>query len=358
VPVHVALNLTPAQVKAYRIMDNRSHQEAEWDLELLVPEISELQALSVDLALTGFNLDELDEFLAKADAAPGLTDDDACPEVLPDPISVLGDVWLLGRHRLMCGDSTSIDAVDKLMAGEKADLVFTDPPYNLDYEGYTKEKLTIRNDSMSDQEFNEFLASVFKNYCAAAKNGASFYVCHSAMKQREFQDAMEAAGLLVRCQIVWVKNTFAWGFSRYKWRHEPIFYCYKEGKKDPWYDDKSQSTVWEEKKHAANRLHPTMKPVELIERALGNSSKSGDAVLDLFGGSGSTLIACEKTGRNARLMELDPQYCNVIVRRWQEFTGKQATLEGDGRTFDAVENERLGVTLGGGDTLEHAVLPN
>jgi DNA modification methylase len=166
------------------------------------------------------------------------------------------------------------------------------------------------------------------------------YVCHSSSWQREFQNAMEAAGFEVRCQIIWAKNTFAWGFGRYKFQHEPIFYTHVTAQKDPWYGDKSQSTLWQEKKPAANRMHPTAKPVELVERALLNSSKSGDIVVDLFGGSGSTLIGCERRGRKARIMEIDPKYCDVIVRRWEEFTGRKATLDGDGATFESARQNR------------------
>jgi DNA modification methylase len=172
------------------------------------------------------------------------------------------------------------------------------------------------------------------------KPGASLYVCHSSSWQREFQNALEHAGFEVRCQIIWAKNTFAWGFGRYKFQHEPIFYCHVAEQSDTWYGDKSQCTLWQENKPAANRLHPTMKPVELVERALMNSSKTGDIVVDLFGGAGSTLIGCERRGRKARLMELDPKYGDVIVQRWREYTGKEAVLEGDGRSFDEVARER------------------
>jgi len=174
---------------------------------------------------------------------------------------------------------------------------------------------------------------------------ASLYVCHSSSWQRDFQNAIEAAGLEIRCQIIWAKNTFAWGFGRYKFQHEPLFYAHVAGEKDPWYGDKSQSTLWEEKKPSANRLHPTMKPVELIERALLNSSKAGDVVADVFGGSGSTLIAWERRGRAARLMELDPRYADVICQRFQEYSSKEATLDGDGRTFDKIALERRGVPV-------------
>jgi DNA modification methylase len=337
VPVHVATELTVAQVNAYRLADNRTNEEATWDMEALALELASLKLDEFDLDLTGFNLDEIDELLAEK--TEGLTDDDAAPALPEFAFTEPGDLWILGNHRLLCGDSTSIHQVERLMAGEKADLVFTDPPYNVDYEGYTEEKLKIQGDKMTPEQFQEFLESVFSSYIWALKPGGSMYVCHPSSWQREFQGALELSDFEVRCQIIWAKNTFAWGFGRYKFQHEPIFYCHRRGQSDPWYGDKSQSTLWQEKKPAANRLHPTMKPVELIERALANSSKSGDLVLDLFGGSGSTMIACEKMGRSSRLLELDPKYCDVIVNRWQDFTGKIAHLE-DGRTFRELETRR------------------
>jgi DNA modification methylase len=258
-------------------------------------------------------------------------------------------IYLVKRHRdpfevdlrvLLVGDATNEVDVARLMSGAAAHLVFTDPPYNVDYEGYTEDPLTLQGDRMSPERFCEFLATTFGNYRSIVRPGASLYVCHPSSWQREFQNALEAAGFAVRCQIVWAKNTFAWGFGRYKFRHEPIFYAHVAGQSDAWYGDKSQSTLWEENKPAANRLHPTMKPVELIERALLNSSKAGDVVVDLFGGSGSTLIACERRGRLARLMELDPRYADVICRRYQEYVGKPAVLDGDGRTFEEIAQER------------------
>ena len=214
-------------------------------------------------------------------------------------------------------------------------------PYNVDYEGYTEDHLKIKNDRMSDADFKRFLEGAFRSFRTAVKPGASLYICHPSSSQREFQDALETAGFEVRCQIIWAKNTFAWGFGRYKFQHEPIFYAHVASQKDPWYGDKSQSTLWQENKPAANRLHPTMKPVELIERALANSSKSGDLVVDLFGGSGSTLIGCERRGRKARLMEIDPKYADVIIRRYQEYTAKLAVLDGGGLTFAEIGAERL-----------------
>ena len=225
------------------------------------------------------------------------------------------------------------------MNGAAADLVFTDPPYNVDYEGYTEDRLKLKGDRMTAGQFCEFLATAFGNYRQIVKPGASLYICHPWCWQREFQNTLEAAGFEVRCQIIWAKNTFAWGHGRYKFQHEPIFYAHVAGQSDAWYGDKSQSTLWEEKKPAANRLHPTMKPVELIKRALVNSSKVGDLVADLFGGSGSTLIACEDLGRAARLMDIDPRYADVICRRYQEHTGKQAVLDGDGRSFDEIARQ-------------------
>jgi DNA modification methylase len=341
VPVILCDEWTEAQVKAFRLMVNRSVSWAEWDEELLGLELLELKGLDFDLDLTGFNSDELDRYLAGIDATPGLTDEDAAPEPPEIPVSRSGDLWILGRHRVLCGDATKPPDIERLMADDKADLVFTDPPFNVDYCGYTKDKLTIQGDRMGDAEFRQFLSITFQNYRSAIKRGASVYVCHASSVQRDFQNAIEAAGFDVRCQIIWAKNTFAWGFGRYKFQHEPIFYCHVAGQTDAWYGDKSQSTLWLEKKPAANRLHPTMKPVELIERALRNSSKAGDCVLDLFGGSGSTSIACERRDRSARLMEIDPRYVDVIVRRWQEYTGKSAQLDHTGRAFEEITAERI-----------------
>jgi DNA modification methylase len=342
VPVIVLDHLTPAQRRAYLLADNKLAELAGWDEDLLRMELKDLQLEEFDLGVIGFSDEELAELLSDDGVVTtGLTDEDAVPDVPERPVSVAGDLWLLGDHRVLCGDATDLKAVRMLIAGEQADLVFTDPPYNVDYEGYTADKLTIKGDKMKPAEFDKFLRGTFASYRAVVKQGASMYVCHASSVQREFQNALEASGFEVRCQIIWAKNTFAWGHGRYKFQHEPIFYCHRAKQSDAWYGDKSQSTLWQEKKPAANRLHPTMKPIELIERALLNSSKAGDCVLDLFGGSGSTLIACERRNRKSRLMELDPKYTDVIVKRWQEYTGGRATLAGDGRSFDEVGAERL-----------------
>ncbi len=343
VPVILLKHLSEAQRRALVIADNQlSVAGAGWDAEMLRIELALLQDADYDLSLVGFDDVELARLLEAQEAAEGLTDEDAVPDIPETPATGPGDLWLLGDHRVLCGDATVPADVDRLMGNVAADLVFTDPPYNVDYEGYTEGRLKIKGDRMTPEQFQQFLLATFSGYRRIVKSGASMYVCHSSSWQREFQDALEAAGFEARCQIIWAKNTFAWGFGRYKFQHEPIFYCHVAGQKDARYGDKSQSTLWEEKKPAANRIHPTAKPVELIERALVNSSKAGDIVADLFGGSGSTLIGCERRGRKARLTELDPKYVDCIVRRWQEYTGKQATLDGDGRTFDEIAEERIG----------------
>jgi DNA modification methylase len=341
VPVIVLDHLTEAQKRAYIIADNQLALNAGWDDSLLGIELAALQAEDFDLSLIGFDDDELARLLAAEDAVAGLTDEDDAPALPEAPVSAPGDLWTLGSHKLLIGDATVPADVARLMSGDVADLAFSDLPYNVDYQGYTEEKLKIKNDRMTDAEFRQFLDAAFRSFRTAVKPGASLYICHPSSSQREFQNAMEAAGFQVRCQIIWAKNTFAWGFGRYKFQHEPIFYCHVAGQKDSWYGDKSQSTLWNENKPAANRLHPTMKPVALIERGLTNSSKAGDIVLDLFGGSGSTLIGCERQGRKARLMELDPKYADVIAIRYQEYSGKPAILAGDGRTFTEIGAERL-----------------
>jgi DNA modification methylase len=340
VPVIVLDHLSEAQKRAYIIADNQLALQAGWDEEMLRIELAALRDEDFNLDLIGFEDDELTQLLAAQDAVSGLTDEDAVPELSTTAVCVPGDLWILGNHKLLVGDATDSGELATLMAGDSADLVFVDPPYNVNYEGYTEDHLTIQGDRMTEAQFKQFLESAFLSCRAVAKPGASMYVCHSSSWQREFQNALESAGFEVRCQIIWAKNTFAWGFGCYKFQHEPLFYCHVADQKDLWYGDKTQSTLWQENKPAANRLHPTMKPVELIERALLNSSKTGDVVADLFGGSGSALIACERRGRKARLLEIDPRYADCIIQRYQEYTGKSAKLEQDGRTFEEIAAER------------------
>jgi DNA modification methylase len=327
VPVMVASGWTDAQRQAYVLADNRLALNAGWDTELLKLELADLKAADFDLALMGFGEDELADMLAEK--TDGLTDEDAVPEVPATPVTVFGDVWQLGRHRVMCGDSTSIDAVYALMAGGSADMVFTDPPYGVDYKG-------INNDNRVGLE--ELLRGAFSNMLAASKSGAAIYVFHSDRCADIFH-AVFREFFHFSSMIIWAKNSLTLSQTDYQSQHEPCLYGWMNNGSHIWYSDRKQTSVWRFDKERVEG-HTTPKPVALVERAVGNSSKSGDAVLDLFGGSGSTLIACEKTGRDARLMELDPKYCDVIVKRWQEFTGQQATLESDGRTFEEVSSER------------------
>lgn len=325
VPVHIADGLTEAQIRAYRLADNRVSQEASWDDELLSLELTELDDDSYDLTLTGFNDDELAALLAE-EIEP-LTDEDAVPEVPEEPTAVLGDIYQLGNHRLICGDAAQFDVLEKLMDGQQADMIFTDPPYNVNYGWQTNEKFkqrTIKNDHMTDEQFEEFLLGAFANWITAIKPGAATYVCCSDKAMPQFRKAFSESGFKWSCNIIWSKNTFTLSRADYHPQHEPIIYGWPETGKHFWCGRRDAGTIWNFNKPRSNDLHPTMKPVELIERALENSSKTGDIILDTFGGSGSTMIACEKTGRAARLSELDPKYVDVIVRRWEEYTGKKA----------------------------------
>jgi DNA modification methylase len=313
---------------------------AGWDDDLLALEFEGLGEEGFDLELTGFTLDEIAGLSPKI--TEGLTDEDAVPEVPETPITKLGDVWLLGKHRVMCGDSTSIDAVEKLMDGAQVDMVFTDPPYGMSYgggraAGSTKKGALVKAHGMilGDDKTGDDLIALIRDALASAvtvsKSGSATYVCFPWRTYSEFEAAMEECGLKASACIVWDKKSIGLGNANYRPQHEFIFYC----KGGAWYGDKGQSDVWSLSRGATGKyVHPTQKPVELIEMALNNSSKGGDTVLDVFGGSGSTLIACEKTGREARLMELDEKYVDVIVKRWQEFTGKKATLEATGLEFE------------------------
>ncbi len=340
-PVKIADDLTPAQIKAYRIADNRTHEEAEWIDELLAIELGEIRDMGYDLDITGFDPDELDKLLA-GDGSDGLTDDDAIPEVAEKAISLPGDIWICGNHRLMCGDSTDPVAIEKLMGGVLADMTFTDPPYNVNYGASMKDKVrgnnrTIKNDNLGE-DFYAFLLKACFNLLAVTKGGV--YVCMSSSELDTLQKAFREAGGHWSTFVIWAKNTFTMGRADYQRQYEPILYGWKEGNKHFWCGARDQGDVWFVDKPTANDLHPTMKPVSLVERAITNSSKSRDIVLDSFGGSGTTMIACEKTGRSARLMELDPKYADVIVRRWQEYTGEKAVLEGLEKEFDEIARER------------------
>lgn len=344
VPVLLADDLSPAQIKAFRLSVNKMAELAEWDDEMLAVELTDLKDMGFDLDLTGFSTDEIAALLAPT-GTEGLTDEDAVPEVPEAPVTVLGDVWLLGKHRVMCGDSTSIDAVEKLMAGGGADMLLTDPPYNVDMTAKNemlkkagkarKDESTfgIKNDKMSDSDFRQFLADCYISANAVMKPGAVFYIWHADSEGYNFRGACHDAGWQVRQCLIWKKSVFAIGRQDYHWKHEPCLYGWKEGAGHLWAADRKQTTILEFDRPSRSGEHPTMKPVALFEYQMLNNTKGGDIVLDLFGGSGTTIIAAEKNGRYGYLMELDPKYCDVIVQRWQEFTGQTATLESNGKPF-------------------------
>jgi len=341
VPVVVLDHLTPTQRRALVIADNRIAENAGWDDAMLRIEIAALQDDDFDLSLTGFDADALAELMAGDEPdAEGETDDDAVPEVSERPISRPGDVWLLGGHRLLCGDSTVAESYDRVLNGDPVDMVFTDPPYNVNYANSAKDKLrgkdrAILNDNLGDG-FYDFLLAALTPTIAHCRGG--IYVAMSSSELDVLQAAFRAAGGKWSTFIIWAKNTFTLGRADYQRQYEPILYGWPEGAQRHWCGDRDQGDVWHIKKPQKNDLHPTMKPVELVERAIRNSSRPGNVVLDPFGGSGTTLIAAEKSGRMARLIELDPKYVDVIVRRWQDWTGKQATRESDGALFDLVED--------------------
>ncbi len=339
VPVVVLGHLTPTQRRALVLADNRIAQNSGWDEELLRLELAELKDSAFDLDLLGFSDQEIEEMLALGDAVTdGADDGDNVPDVTEGPsVSVSGDVWIMGKHRLVCGDSTTAEAYALLFAdGKQADMAFTDPPYNVAYASGSHEhikKRPIMNDALG-AGFYDFLYDALSLLLAHCDG--SVYVAMSSSELDTLQAAFRNAGGHWSTFITWVKDRFTLGRSDYQRQYEPILYGWREGASHYWCGDRDQGDVWQIARPAKNDLHPTMKPVELVERAIENSSRPGNIILDAFGGSGTTLIAAEKTGRIARLIEMDPKYCDVIVRRWQEWTGKEAVREADGSTFDSL----------------------
>ena len=337
VPIIRLPNLTETQRKALVIADNKIALNAGWDEHLLALELDELKAEDFDLDLLGFTEQELKELDALGDIVEeGEIAENEIPEPPEEPISKRGDIWLLGEHRVMCGDTTLLEDVKNLMQNDVADMIFTDPPYNVNYGATMKDKLryhtspnhnrTILNDNLGEG-FEQFLTDSLTNMMMFNKGAA--YVCMSSSELHTLYSAFVKAGGKWSTFIIWAKNTFTLGRADYQRQYEPILYGWANDKPHYWCGDRNQSDVWEYNRPQRNDLHPTMKPVELVERAINNSSKLGDIVLDGFGGSGSTLIAAAKTGRRARLMELDPKYCDVITKRWEEFTGQKAVLAKD-----------------------------
>lgn len=319
-------HLTETQRKAYVIADNRLALNAGWDNEMLTIELNELMEDDFALDILGFDEKELKALLDPIQATEGLTDEDAVPEAPEEPKTKPGDIWMMGRHRLMCGDSTSMDHLALLTDGQLVDMWLTDPPYNVAYEGKTKDALKIQNDSMEDDQFRQFLRDAYTAADTVMKPGAVFYIWHADSEGYNFRGAAQDAGWKVRQCLIWKKSSMVMGRQDYHWKHEPCLYGWKEGAGHLWAADRKQTTILEFDKPSRNGEHPTMKPVALFEYQMLNNTKGGDQVLDSFGGSGTTLIAAEKNGRIARIMELDPKYCDVIVKRWEEFTGKTAEL--------------------------------
>lgn len=353
VPTMSIEGMTEVQKRAYIIADNKLAELAGWDDDMLQYELNALNIEGFDIELTGFTMDDLtiDEIEIEEDTGSQLDGDTQWDG---EPTARTGEIYQLGRHRLMCGDSANIDHVAALMAGTKADMVFTDPPYNVNYSGQGKKtSQTIMNDHMDDNAFYKFLNNAFRSMQEHTAENAPAYICHASLEAPAFFGALDDNGWKIRAQIIWVKNVAAFGFAQYKWKHEPILYCVPKDAAAPWYGNRKQVTTWayqpsdEELLKEARALlteeslddgqstiwridrdtdydHPTQKPVRIPARAILNSSKEGDAVLDLFGGSGSTLIAAEHTDRRAFLMELDPQFVDKIIARWERLTGEKA----------------------------------
>lgn len=308
VPCVIADDLTDEQVKAFRLADNKTAELAEWDLDKLSEELK-----FIDMDMEEFGFEDLEKELERDVLEDNFDENEQLPEV---PYAKSGDVFILGRHRLMCGDSTKADNVKTLMDGKTADMVFTDPPYNVDYEGTAGK---IMNDKQDEESFFKFLSDAFANMYASLKAGGAIYCCHADTEGLNFRTAFTKAGFKLAECLIWEKDTFVFGRQDYHWKHEPILYGWKDGAAHYFVDDRTQDTIWNFPKPKANDLHPTMKPLELVGKAIKNSSRKNEIILDLFAGSGSTLIASEQIERKAYLMELDERYVDVIVKRYLRF---------------------------------------
>lgn len=315
IPCIIADDLSDEQVKAFRLIDNKAAELASWDIDLLNIELENIK--NIDMELFDFQISNI---------LDNVVDDEYEVELPEDPKTKTGNIYKLGNHYLMCGDSTNAEDVKRLMNSQLADLIVTDPPYNVNYEGKTDNNLKIMNDNMEDNQFYSFLESAFINLYDSIKAGGSIYVFHADTEGLNFRKAMMSSGFKLAECLVWVKNAFVMGRQDYHWKHEPVLYGWKPGASHYFINDRSQSTVLEFDKPIRNEEHPTMKPIDLIAYLINNSSKKDEIVLDLFGGSGTTMIACEQTNRKAFIMELDPRYCDVIVDRWEKFTNQKAEL--------------------------------
>lgn len=322
VPCVFVEHLTEAQKKAYILADNRLAEEAGWDMELLQCELQSLENMDFDLSLTGFDSFELDQLTDSGSAQ----DDDYVVELPTAPNAKLGELYRLGRHRLICGDCTEEETVRRLLGDCQADLYLTDPPYNVNYEGKTKDRLKIRNDAMPDDDFRLFLTHAFAAADDIMKEGAAFYIWHADTEGYAFRGACQDVGWQVRQCLIWNKNTMVLGRQDYHWKHEPCLYGWKPGASHVWLADRTQTTVLDFEKPSRNSEHPTMKPVPLFDYQIRNNTLPGGLVYDSFTGSGTTLIACEQNGRTAFCAELDPRYVDVIINRWETLTGEKAEL--------------------------------
>lgn len=344
-------HLSETQKKAYILADNRLALDAGWDQDLLALELQELSASEFDLNLIGFDAKEIGELLAH-EVKPGETEADAIPDIPATSISVLGDIWKCGNHLVICGDSADVKVLEQLCGDHKADMIMTDPPYGVDFErgkfqgnNDAPKFAPIANDKLKGESLIEFIRSVFAAAYAVTKDGAAFYSWSAPLRPgAEAHDGIVAAGWKVQSQVIWKKTPFVMGRCDYHWQHEPAWYGFKDGIKGghAWYGGRDKASVWEVPKPQKMEFHPTTKPVELFSIGIKNSSKPGDIVLDMFGGSGTTMIACEQLGRHARLVELEPVYVDVIVTRWQQFTGQKAVLV-NGMTIDADGNGKMQV---------------
>lgn len=318
VPVIVADDLTEDQIKAFRIADNKVAELADWDEELL---LAELDMIEMDMGQFNIDMSELD----LDDSSEEVVEDEFDDTPPEDPQAKYGDIYQLGRHRLMCGDSTSVEDVEKLVGGGViVDMLLTDPPYNVAYEGKTEDALTIQNDSMDDESFRQFLTNAFFAADSVMKKGAVFYIWHADSEGYNFRGACRDVGWTVRECLIWNKNQMVLGRQDYHWKHEPCLYGWKDGASHLWASDRKQTTVLDFDKPQRNGVHPTMKPIALFDYQIKNNTKGNDIVLDLFGGSGTTIMACEQNGRRGYSMELDPRYVDVIIKRWEDFTGEKA----------------------------------
>jgi DNA modification methylase len=336
VPVTVLAHLNENQKRAFTLADNRLALNAGWDEQMLRLELEALAQSGNNLEVTGFDQQELEHLLVEL-SQQALTDPDEAPTLQGEAVTEPGDLWLLGEHRLLYGDSTQPDQMQRVLDGRSSDMIFTDLPYNAAYEGKTSRRMTIVNDDLGDQ-FGSFLSAA----CGAmlAANSGAIYICMSSRELHNLYKAFCQAGGHWSTYIIWAKHTFTLGHSDYQRQFEPILYGWREGSQHYWCQDRKQGDVWFVNKPHCNKDHPTMKPVELVERAILNSSRKADLVLDPFAGSGTTLLAAERTGRRARVIEIDPQYADVIVRRWQSYSGEEARLDPGGHSFAEITEQR------------------